>query len=198
VKLKRLFRHYGAVLSFKLATLFQIWGSAQLGRDWGKLRKWIIKRKLEGRVVADICSHMLGEFRGMTTWAERYVWGGYNNNGVWEFNQMRPSWALPMHQLKVKSNVTIFFQGHDHLFCQEAKGGVIYQEVPQPSAQTRADNPDPIIASNYTGHVLPSSGYLRIQVSPQNVSVEYVRTSPPEIPTIRQCDLRISELYLIV
>ncbi len=124
--------------------------------------------------------HMLAEFRGMTTWADKFEWGGYNNKGVWEFDQMRPNWSLPLHQLMVKNNVTIFFQGHDHLFCQEIKNGVVYQEVPQPSAQTRADNPDSTIAGNYTGQVFPSSGYLRVRVSPQNVSVEYIRIGPPE------------------
>ena len=124
--------------------------------------------------------HMLSEYRGMTSWANLYEWGGYNNDSVWQFNQMRPNWTLPIHQLMVKSNVTIFFQGHDHLFCQESKDGIIYQEVPQPSAQIRADNPDPSTASQYLGQVIGSSGYLRIQVSPQNVSVEYVKTSPPE------------------
>ncbi len=124
--------------------------------------------------------HVLAEFRGMTTWADKFEWGGYNDKGVWEFDQLRPNWTLPLHQLMVKNNVNIFFQGHDHLFCQEIKDGVVYQEVPQPSAQTRADNPDPTIAGNYTGQVFPSSGYLRVQVSPQNVSVEYIRIGPPE------------------
>jgi hypothetical protein len=122
--------------------------------------------------------HMLAEYRGMTTWADKYEWGGYNNKGVWDFNQSRPNWDLPIHQLMVKNNVTIFFQGHDHLFCKEEKDGVIYQEVPQPSVLR--DNGDANITSQYVGQVIPSSGYLRIQVSPQNVSVEYVKTSPPE------------------
>jgi hypothetical protein len=116
----------------------------------------------------------------MTSWANLYEWGGYNNDSVWQFNQMRPTWTLPIHQLMVKNNVTIFFQGHDHLFCQESKDCIIYQEVPQPSAQTRADNPDTSTASQYLGQVIGSSGYLHIQVSPQNVSVQYVKTGPPE------------------
>jgi hypothetical protein len=122
--------------------------------------------------------HILGEYRGMTTCSDLYESGGYNSNGTWQFNQTRPTWEQPLHQLMVKNNVTIFFQGHDHLFCQEQKDGVVYQEVPQPSALTRADNPDSTIAAQYVGQTIPSSGYLRIQVSPQNVSLEYVKVGP--------------------
>ncbi len=122
--------------------------------------------------------HILGEYRGMTTCANLFEWGGYSKNGVYDFNQMRPNWSLPIHQLMFKNNVTIFFQGHDHFFCKEEKDGIIYQEVPQPSAQTSADNPDASFASQYTGQVIGSSGYLRILVSSSNVSVQYVRIGP--------------------
>lgn len=121
--------------------------------------------------------HMLGEYRGMTNWADKYEWGGYGNNGVWQFDTMRPNWEMPIHQLMVKNNVTILFQGHDHLFAKEEKDGIIYQEVPQPSAFT--GDPAPGTEGQYLGEVIPSSGYLRIKVSPQNVNVEYVRISPP-------------------
>jgi hypothetical protein len=73
--------------------------------------------------------HLLGEYRGMTSISNLFEWGGYNNNGNYEFSQKRPNWTLPIHQLLAKNNVTIFFQGHDHLFCQEQKDGVVYQEV---------------------------------------------------------------------
>ena len=114
----------------------------------------------------------------MTTWADKYEWGGYNNKGVWEFDSKRPNWEMPNHQLMVKNNVTIFFQGHDHLFCKEEKDRAIYQEVPQPSA-FRGD-PAPGTEGQYVGEAIPNSGYLRITISPLKVNVEYVKTSPPE------------------
>jgi predicted phosphodiesterase len=117
--------------------------------------------------------HMLGEFRGMTNWADKYEWGGENNNGVYEFNNKRPTWELPIHQLMVKNNVDIFFQGHDHLYSTEEKDGIIYQEVAQPS--TLHGDPAPGTEGQYLGEVLTSPGYMRIKVSPQNVSVEYVK-----------------------
>lgn len=122
--------------------------------------------------------HMLGEFRGMTNWADKYEWGGYSNNGVWEFDTKRPNWEMPIHQLMVKNKVTILFQGHDHLFSQETKDGIIYQEVPQPS--TSKGDPAPGTEGQYVGEVISSSGYLRINVSPEDVNVEYVRTAPTE------------------
>jgi len=122
--------------------------------------------------------HMLGEARGMTSLANLYEWGGYDKNGVWEFTDKRPGWDMPIHQLMVKNNVTIFFQGHDHLFCKEEKDGIVYQEVPQPS--TLHGDPAPGTEGQYVGQVLNSSGYLRITVTPQNVRVEYVRTAPLE------------------
>lgn len=117
--------------------------------------------------------HMLGEFRGMTNWVDKYEWGGYNNNGVYEFNTKRPNWEMPIHELMVKNNVDIFFQGHDHLYSTEEKDGIIYQEVAQPS--TLHGDPAPGTEGQYSGEVLTSPGYLRIKVSPQNVSVEYIK-----------------------
>jgi len=52
-------------------------------------------------------------------------------------------------------------------------------EVPQSSALK--GDPAPGTEGQYVGEVIPSSGYLRIKVSPENVSVEYVRTSPPDL-----------------
>jgi hypothetical protein len=125
---------------------------------------------------------MLGEFRGMTNWADKYEWGGKNNKGIWEFDKKRPLWEKPIHQLMVDNNVTIFFQGHDHLFCTEEKDGIVYQEVPQPS--TLHGDPAPGTEGQYVEEIINSSGYLRIIVSPINVNVSYVRIAPPEFAGI--------------
>ncbi|MEI6690985.1 MAG: metallophosphoesterase [bacterium] len=68
--------------------------------------------------------HVLGTGRGGVEMAKLYEWGGYNQKGVWEFDKMRPGWELPIHQLMVKNKVTIFFQGHDHLFAKQELDGV--------------------------------------------------------------------------
>jgi hypothetical protein len=102
-----------------------------------------------------------------------YEWGGRNLKGAWEFDTRRPDWALPIHQLMAKSNVTIFFQGHDHLFAYQELDGVVYQEVPCPADPTYSIfNADSYIS----GITLPNSGYLLVTVSPENVSVDYVKS----------------------
>ena len=34
-----------------------------------------------------------------------------------------------------KHGVTIFFQGHDHLYALQERDGIVYQEVPMPADQ---------------------------------------------------------------
>ena len=75
----------------------------------------------------------MGSGRGGVDECDLYEWGGRNKRGDWEFAQRRPGWELPVHQLMVKHGVTIFFQGHDHLYCQQQRDGIIYQEVPMPA-----------------------------------------------------------------
>ena len=85
-------------------------------------------------------------------------------------------WGRKIHPLFVKTGVTIFFQGHDHLFARQEKDGVVYQEVPNPADDTyTAFNRD----AYRSGEVLPNSGHLRVTVAPQNVRVDYVRAFLP-------------------
>jgi hypothetical protein len=121
--------------------------------------------------------HVLGTERGGIDIADQYEWGGKGKNGTWEFDKMRPGWALPIHQLMVKNGVTIFFQGHDHLFARQELDGVIYQELPQPA--------DPMYtlynADAYkSGVKLPNTGHLRVAVSPDQVKVDYVSSFLPK------------------
>jgi hypothetical protein len=121
--------------------------------------------------------HVLGTGRGGVEVADLYEWGGKNRDGVWEFDKQRPTWALPVHQLMVKNGVTIFFQGHDHLFAHQQKDGVVYQETPNPADNTyTAFNRE----AYRSGDVLPNSGYLRVTVSPVNVKVDYIRSYLPQ------------------
>lgn len=77
--------------------------------------------------------HVNGTGRGGIELAGDYEWGGKGKNGAWEFTRMRPGWELPIHQLMAKTGVTIFFQGHDHLFDRQELDGVIYQTLPEPA-----------------------------------------------------------------
>jgi hypothetical protein len=120
---------------------------------------------------------VLGTGRGGIDLADYYEWGGKSRNGVWEFDQKRPGWELPIHQLLVKTGVTIFFHGHDHVFVQQERDGVVYQELPEPA--------DPAYtlynADAYkTGVKLPNSGHVRVTVSASEVKVAYIRAWLPK------------------
>ena len=116
--------------------------------------------------------HVLGTGRGAVELADLYEWGGKSRNGEWEFEKRRPGWAMPVHQLFVKHGVTIFFQGHDHLFARQEKDGVVYQETPNPADSTY----DTFNKEAYrSGDILPNAGYLRVTVSPREAKVDYIR-----------------------
>ena len=117
--------------------------------------------------------HVNGTGRGGAAIADRYEWGGRNARGVWEFDRRRPGWRLPIHQLMAAHGVTVFFQGHDHLYAYEQLDGVIYQTVPEPA------DPNSMLWNDdaYPGAVIHSnSGYLRVHVAPNAIHVEYVKS----------------------
>ena len=73
---------------------------------------------------------------------------------------------MPIHQLLVANHVTAVFHGHDHLFVKQELDGIIYQEVPQPSA-ARANATDSAAEYGYVQRrFLGSPGHLRVTVSP--------------------------------
>lgn len=119
--------------------------------------------------------HVNGTGRGGAKVAGSYEWG--DEQGL---KTHRPGWDLPIHQLMVKHHVTIFFQGHDHIFAREELDGVIYQTLPDP-ANT---NPAPANADSYPGaDVFPNSGRVRVSVGPQKVRVEYIASHLPSDAT---------------
>lgn len=121
--------------------------------------------------------HVQGTGRGGVELADFNEWGGKDRNGQDTFAQNRPGWAMPIHQLFVKSGVSIFFQGHDHLYARQEKDGVIYQEVPNPADPTyTAFNRE----AYKSGDILPNSGFLRVDVEPAGVKVSYIRSFLPK------------------
>jgi hypothetical protein len=124
--------------------------------------------------------HVMGTMRGGTDVAHLYEWGGKDRNGADLFAQKRPTWALPIHQLFVKTGVTIFFQGHDHIFAHQTLDGVTYQTLPDPA------NPNYAISNENayrTGETLPGSGYVRVTVAPAKTTVAYIRQYLPKDET---------------
>lgn len=120
--------------------------------------------------------HLIGDVRGGVAQAGGYEWGGNGADGSAAFGSKRPGWSLPVHDLFVRYGVTIFFQGHDHLYAREELDGVVYQTVPQPA--TVGGDVDRVAAEyGYASGVnLPSPGYLRVTVAPSGVTVDYIHT----------------------
>lgn len=120
--------------------------------------------------------HVMGTNRGGVEAATKAEWGGQNMNGTAGFAAQRPTWALPIHQLMATSGVTIFFQGHDHVFARQKLDGVIYQTLPEPADPNYSAG---WAASFLSGDILQNTGYTRVTVSPAAVKVDYVRTYLP-------------------
>lgn len=122
--------------------------------------------------------HVRGQGRGAIDMAKGFEWGGYDNGGRWQFTDRRPGWELPIHQLMVKYGVNVFFQGHDHLFAKEELDNVVYQEVPMPSDSTYEIG---VLANAdaYKGITLNGTGHIRVDVKPEGVTVDYIRSYLP-------------------
>lgn len=150
-------------------------------RTLGPVQYQWLKCTLEGSRAKHKCvfiHHLVGgldnQCRGGIEAAPFYEWGGKNADGSDGFRQDRPGWPAPIHQLLVENRVDIVLHGHDHLYAKQELDGIIYQEVPQPGdphGSTRS-------AAEYgyrSGTILGSSGYLRVTVSPKELTTEYVR-----------------------
>ncbi len=138
--------------------------------------------------------HVLGTGRGGIEQADLYEWGGKNRQGQWEFDQKRPGWELPIHQLMVKNKVTIFFQGHDHIFAKQELDGVIYQTLPDPANPQYITNNEQAYKS---GVKLPGSGYLKITVAPEQVKVDYIKSWLPKNETDQHKNGELAYSYTI-
>lgn len=141
--------------------------------------------------------HINGRGRGAAGIVHNNEWGGYDKKGNrYEFDEYRSNWSLPIHQLMVENDVTIFFQGHDHVFAKEVVDGLIYQSLPSPADNSEdswlkyADYyaPESITLPNaqYDPNqsvVLPPSGYVNVTVAADKVTVNYVASILPEDET---------------
>jgi phosphatidylethanolamine-binding protein (PEBP) family uncharacterized protein len=145
-------------------------GDAQY--DW--LKRTLENSKARWKFV--FAHHVIGSGRGGIELAPYFEWGGYGQNNSWAFAANRPGWAQPIHQLMAANHVTIFFQGHDHLFVRQQLDGVTYQELPEPADPTYTLWNEDAYTS---GDKFSNTGYVRVGVSPSQVRVDYVRTFLP-------------------
>ncbi|HMX28531.1 MAG TPA: hypothetical protein PKC13_23290, partial [Blastocatellia bacterium] len=161
------------------------WNTVHGDKQFFWFRDVLRKSKAKYKFVFE--HHLHGQTRGGVEVASQYEWGGKERNGNYTFPQNRPTWDKPFHDLMAETGVTIYFQGHDHLFARGFYNGVTYVSVPQPGA-----GPDPTATDYFPGnvtdgnfdaypasHVLPSSGHVRVTVSPNGVKTDYVNVKLP-------------------
>lgn len=138
-----------------------------------------------------------GQMRGGVEAAPLFEWGGKNADGTSGFATKRPGWSKPIHQLLVDSKVSVVFHGHDHLYAKQDLDGIVYQEVPQPSAKNT--NNAAMLATAYhyaAGTILASAGHLRVTVAPDKVTSEYVRAWLPADETATRKNAQIDDTWV--
>jgi hypothetical protein len=123
--------------------------------------------------------------RGGIGAAPYFEWGGYNADDTWGWDIERPAsegWDVPIHQLMVNNGVDVFFHGHDHIYSYEELDGVVYLECPKPDDAGYDWQP---YGYGYNENLYPdginiqNSGYIRVAVTPDDVTVTYVRSYLP-------------------
>ncbi len=148
------------------------------GWDWtlGETQyEWFKKTLEESDATFKFVSshHAIGNMRGGADIAKLYEWGGYDKRGDYVFDKMRKGWEKPIHQIMEDEGVSVFFQGHDHLFSRELVDGVTYLTLPKP-AERVAD-----IQSNYeaysNGDTLMNSGIVNVKVEAELIEIDYIR-----------------------
>ena len=124
--------------------------------------------------------------RGGISAAPYFEWGGYNADDTWGWDNHRPAaegWDVPVHQLMVANGVDVYFHGHDHIYAAEELDGILYIEVPKPDDAGYDWEP---YGYGYNEDLYPeadaiiqNSGYIRVTVTPEGVTIEYVRSYLP-------------------
>ncbi len=160
------------------------WGATLGDEQYAWLKKTLETSDARWKFV--FAHHVNGNNRGAAAIVGVQEWGGEPG-----FSTNRPGWAKPIHQLFTDTKVTIFFQGHDHMFARERVDGVIYQEVPNPGDNSYfAYNCDAYAPASITWQGppgygvyepaysvrMPNTGYLDVTVGPDGVHVDYIRT----------------------
>ncbi|MBS2015041.1 MAG: metallophosphoesterase family protein [Deltaproteobacteria bacterium] len=160
------------------------WGATIGNEQYAWLKKTLESSDAKWKFV--FAHHVNGNNRGGAAIVGTQEWGGEPG-----FTANRPTWPKPIHQLFADTKVTIFFQGHDHMYARERVDGVVYQEVPNPADNSYfAYNCDAYAPPSISwqgpagygvydpsyGVRLPNTGYLDVEVSADGVQVSYVRT----------------------
>nr|WP_299419810.1 T9SS type A sorting domain-containing protein [uncultured Emticicia sp.] len=172
------------------------WTLGKTQYDW--LKKTLSESKSKFKFL--FAHQLIGgggtEARGGSEVAHLFELGGKNADGSYGFDTNRPNWGKPVHELLKEYKATIFFHGHDHFYGKQDKEGIVYQEVPQPSARNIAS----VTGLEYgyiDGVLLASRGFLLVTVSPENVKVDYVKTFLPSEENNTRKNMDVAHSYTI-
>ena len=150
------------------------------------LYKFVFSHHMLGGITRPIVNVGAGYVRGGAEAAKYFEWGGYNADGTtWGFDTQRPGWGVdaehpngtPIHQLFVENGVSAYFHGHDHQYAYETRDGVVYQEMPSPSMAGSGFSgiyTEGTTSEYSTIEVLGNTGHLRLSVTPNETTVEYI------------------------
>ncbi len=115
--------------------------------------------------------------RGGAEAARSFEWGGRSADGSDEFPKRRPGWDMPIHDLLVKHQVSAVFHGHDHFYARQSLDGVAYVLVPQPGHSGSGNVAKSAERYGYeTGVIKSSPGHVLVRVTPDQATVEFVKT----------------------
>ncbi|MDI9549151.1 MAG: metallophosphoesterase, partial [Chloroflexota bacterium] len=145
--------------------------------------KFMFSHQMVGGIPRDISVNLAGYVRGGAEAAGYFEWGGKNADGSdgWAAHRDTNVFGTkPIHQLMVENGVSAYFHGHDHQYVYETRDGIVYQEVPSPSMT--GSGFDGIYTAETTEEyetlaMYPSTGHLRVTVTPGQATVEYVRSN---------------------
>jgi len=144
-----------------------------LGKDQYDWFQKILEES-EARFKFVIAHHANGIGRGGQTYSRLFEWGGHGPNGKYLFDEMRPGWGKPIHEIMRDCGVNVFFQGHDHVFSMEVVDGIVYQTLPRPSEKSPQKQNVFILYPN--AHLLLNSGFLKVDVNSDQVKISYYRS----------------------
>lgn len=134
--------------------------------------------------------------RGGKEAAPFWEWGGKGSSGEDEFDQHRPGWGKPIHQMLVDHKVSVVFHGHDHMFIKQELDGIVYQLVPQPG-HPRSGTKSAKEYGYLSGGVQGSSGHVRVRIDGDSARVDYVRAYLPRAETGRLMNGDVSYSYML-
>jgi len=167
-----------------------LWSIGIGDEQYAWLKKTLQESKAKYKFV--FAHHVMGTGRGGVEVSTNYEWGGKDPGGKTTFAKERPNWDLPIHDLMVKNNVSIFFQGHDHIFCTQERDGLIYQSMPNPADDTFTMFNESAYKS---GVKAANSGHVRVSVSPSQAKVEYFLAARPK--DVSRKNMTVAHSYIV-